>query len=115
MLPRAHRACAPLPSVPRRAVSVRSVTVSVAGQRLHLRTDASDDELREVTSLVDERVRQLVESARTATSSRVYLLAALTFADELRRSKRDHEQLRSAVHDATNEALTCLDDDAPAE
>lgn len=96
-------------------MSVRSVTVSVAGQRLHLRTDATDDELREVTGLVDDRVRQLVESARTATSSRVYLLAALTFADELRRSRRDHEQLRAAVADAADEAITCLDDDAPGD
>lgn len=83
---------------------LRPVTVTVAGQSLALRTDASPTYLRELAAALDARLATLRASqlAVPATSGRrrpvstqgLALLCALQLADELHQAQRGHAALR---------------------
>ena len=92
---------------------VRSVSVTVAGQTLRLRTDATDDEIRALVASVDERVRAIRAATRSASTVNIYLLAAMTLADDLRRSRSELRRLEDDVRTLAEQALADLDDDPP--
>lgn len=90
---------------------VRSVTVTIAGQQLSIRTDASDPELRELARTVNERVDAIRGASSTAPPAKVYLLAALSMADELRQVRAELEKVRAAVATQAQGALQFLEGD----
>lgn len=90
---------------------VRSVTVEVAGQKLGIRTDASDAELRALSALINERVAEIRGASTAASPAKVYLLTALTLADELRRVSAELARLRETVDAEAQGALRFLEED----
>ena len=92
---------------------VRSVTVNIAGQKLSIRTDASDEELSELTSLVNGRVREIRAGSASASPAKVYLLTALAVAEELRLAKVELARIRESVTTHAQGALRFLEEDAP--
>ena len=92
---------------------VRSVTVEVAGQKLGIRTDASDAELRTLTALINDRVNEIRGASANAPPAKVYLLTALAIADELRRVSAELARLRETVTTEAQGALRFLEEDAP--
>lgn len=92
---------------------VRSVSVTVAGQTLRLRTDATDDELRTLVASVNERVQAIRAATKSASTVNIYLLAAMTLADDLRRSRASMRRLEDDVRHIAEHALAELDDDDP--
>ena len=92
---------------------VRSVTVNVAGQKLSIRTDASDTELAELAGLVNERVNHIRKASGSASPAKVYLLTALAVADELRQVKAELADVRNSVTNQAQGALRFLEEDAP--
>lgn len=93
-------------------MEVRSVTVNVAGQSLSIRTDATDEELKRLSDLVDSRVNMIQAASRSAPPSKVYLLAALAVADELRQSQAELLRLRESVSQHAQGVLQFLEQDA---
>ncbi|MFT6397397.1 MAG: cell division protein ZapA (FtsZ GTPase activity inhibitor) [Bradymonadia bacterium] len=91
---------------------VRSVTVTIAGQKLSLRTDASDAELRELTDLLNERVSAIRTGAGSASPAKVHLLTALSLADDLRQTRSELERMKSLVTSHAQGALDFLEEDA---
>ncbi len=95
-------------------MSVRSVAITVAGVRLNLRTDASDDALRAMVQEVEQRLQPLTAAAPGATLAHVHLLAALLLADDLRKARAELVALRSDLTALVDRALNDLDDSLSA-
>jgi cell division protein ZapA (FtsZ GTPase activity inhibitor) len=58
------------------------IEVEVFGQRFTLRSEKSEEDVRQIAAYVDQQLQQVAEQARTAVLLRVALMAALTIADE---------------------------------
>jgi cell division protein ZapA (FtsZ GTPase activity inhibitor) len=62
--------------------SQQPIEVEVFGQRFMLRSEKSEEDVRQIAAYVDRQLQQVAEHARTAVLLRVALMAALTIADE---------------------------------
>jgi cell division protein ZapA len=72
------------------------VSVTIFGQSYSLRADEAGSYVEELAKYVDTQMRNLSESAATADSARVAVLAAVNIADELfklREKLRSEEEL----------------------
>ena len=82
----------------------QSVTVTIGGQRLAIRTDADDAYMQELAGVVDRKIKHLRGTARGATAE-VALLAALQLADELARERRERQEWKTRVRDKSRSIL----------
>jgi len=69
------------------------VNVEIMGQNLVVASDADDNWVKAVAEAVDEKIKAIRASSRTVNSIDVAILAALNFADELERLKREHREM----------------------
>ena len=72
---------------------MKGVNVEIMGQNLVVASDSGDDWARALAATVDEKIRTIRASSQTVNSVNLAILAALNFADELERLRRDHEAL----------------------
>jgi cell division protein ZapA len=72
---------------------MKGVNVEIMGQNLVVASDGGDDWVRHIAQEVDARIRQIREAGQAAASINIAILAALNFAEELERLKREHEEL----------------------
>jgi cell division protein ZapA len=63
-------------------VEQRLIEVEVFGQRFVLRSEKSEEEVRQIAAYVDRHIQRAAEQAKTAVLLRVAIMAALTIADE---------------------------------
>ena len=77
-----------------------SVKVTVLGQEITIRSEASAEHTREVASYVDKTIRQIMNSGAIIEPSRAAVLAALQITDELFRAR--------ASQRATDESMQSL-------
>jgi cell division protein ZapA (FtsZ GTPase activity inhibitor) len=87
----------------------RSVKVSIAGQKLSLRTDAKPRYIKELADYVTARIEQAKASGKIATTQALALLAALTIADELHQVREEKEKLERQVRERTQRILRYLE------
>ena len=90
----------------------RSVTVEVAGLKFQLKTDADEAYVKSLARYVTEKMDEARNSARTAPTQHIALLAALNVADELFQSKRDAKQFRQKVREKSRSILEILEKEA---
>jgi cell division protein ZapA len=69
------------------------VNVEIMGQNLVVASDADDHWVKAVAEAVDEKIKAIRASSRVVNSIDVAILAALNFADELERLKREHKEV----------------------
>ncbi len=77
---------------------MNGVNVEIMGQQLKLSSGASlgdDERVRAIAATVDEKIRNIRASGQTVNSINLAILAALQFAEELERLRRDHQDLLS--------------------
>jgi len=84
---------------------MKGVNVEIMGQNLTVASDAGDDWVKSVAGTVDERIKRLRAGGNTVSSVNLAILAALNFADELERLKREHQELIDRIA-AMKERLT---------
>jgi cell division protein ZapA len=84
---------------------MKGVNVEVMGQNLFVASDADDEWVKSVAETVDERIKAIRAGSQTANSVNLAILAALNFADELERLRRQHQQLIDQIK-AMNRRLT---------
>jgi cell division protein ZapA len=77
----------------------RSITITVAGQKFTIKSDADESYVRSLAELVDDKIRQVQRGAKTATRDAVAVLAALQIADELVRERQGRGELRRRVRE----------------
>ncbi len=76
---------------------MKGVNVEIMGQTLIVASDAGDEWVKSVAETVDDRIKQLRESGQTVSSINLAILAALNFADELERLKKQHQELLERI------------------
>jgi cell division protein ZapA len=72
---------------------VKGVNVEIMGQQLIIASDGGDDWARTLAAAVDEKIKAIRANSQTVDSTNLAILAALNFAEELERLRRDHAEL----------------------
>jgi cell division protein ZapA len=72
---------------------VKGVNVEIMGQQLVVTSDGGDEWARTLAAAVDEKIKAIRASSQTVNSTNLAILAALNFAEELERLRRDHAEL----------------------
>jgi cell division protein ZapA len=74
---------------------MKGVNVEIMGQQLVVASDDGDEWARTLAAAVDEKIRAIRASSQTVNSVNLAILAALNFADELERLRRNYAELLS--------------------
>jgi cell division protein ZapA len=90
----------------------RQVTVTIAGQRYVLRSDADEESVKELASYVDGRIREIQKATRTADTQALATLAALQIAEELFGLRASQEALKKKIRDKGQALLQFLEREA---
>jgi cell division protein ZapA (FtsZ GTPase activity inhibitor) len=72
---------------------MKGVNVEIMGQSLVVASDSGDEWARNLAATVDAKIKNIRASGQSVNSINLAILAALTFADELERLRRDHQAL----------------------
>lgn len=72
---------------------MKGVNVEIMGQQLIIASDGGDDWARTLAAAVDEKIKAIRANSQTVDSTNLAILAALNFAEELERLRRDHAEL----------------------
>jgi cell division protein ZapA len=88
---------------------MKGVNVEIMGQSLVVASDGGDEWARSLAATVDEKIRDIRASGQSVNSINLAILAALTFAEELERLRREHQELISHL-EALNERLSAAID-----
>jgi cell division protein ZapA len=89
-----------------------AVKITVAGQRLAVRTSADAAYLRELAEFVTAKIDEVRAPGRTATTQSLALLAAMNIADELYQLREHHTTLKRQVRERLKRILRYLDREA---
>jgi len=93
----------------------RSVSLTIAGQRLSIRTDKEEDYIHQLAEYVDEMVEELRRGTRSASTPQLYLLAALNMADELFQAQDRTEDLKEEIQRRTERLIRMLEGSSSEE
>ena len=74
-----------------------SVKVTIVGQELTIRSDATPEHTREVAAYVDKTIRTIMNNGAVVESSRAASLAALQITDELFRARNAQHELNASM------------------
>ena len=80
-----------------------SVKVTVLGQEITIRSEASAEHTREVASYVDKTIRQIMNSGAIIEPSRAAVLAALQITDELFRARASQRTVDESMQSLSSE------------
>ncbi len=72
---------------------MKGVNVEIMGQQLTVASDGGDEWARTLAAAVDEKIRAIRASSQTVNLINIAILAALNFAEELERLRREHAEL----------------------
>ena len=85
-----------------------SVKVTIVGQELTIRSDATPEHTREVAAYVDKTIRSIMNSGVVVESSRAAVLAALQITDELFRARNAQQTLNESMDSLSAEVRRWL-------
>jgi cell division protein ZapA (FtsZ GTPase activity inhibitor) len=88
---------------------VRSLTLTVGGQSLNVRTDTPDEVLQACMAMVEARIAHVGGGAMGGTDARILLLVAMSLAEELRREKQTLTTLSDRLRERAETALRDLE------
>ncbi len=83
----------------------KAVAVTIAGQRISLKSDADESYVQLLADYVDEKIRDLQPRAQRAGAHELAMLAALRIADDLFCERRQRAELRQAVRRQAEQML----------
>jgi cell division protein ZapA len=89
-----------------------SVSVSIRGKSLSLRTDHDPAFVQSLAHYLDRKVSALAQQAPHASFDKLLMLASLTVAEELFQTRGELEALRDEVRRSAATILDVLDQDA---
>jgi cell division protein ZapA len=89
---------------------VKGVNVEIMGQQLIVASDGGDDWARTLAAAVDEKIKAIRASSQTVNSINLAILAALNFADELERLRRDHAEVIDHIQRLNRRLSEAIDD-----
>ncbi|MBV8358948.1 MAG: cell division protein ZapA [Deltaproteobacteria bacterium] len=80
------------------------------GQQLIVTSDGGDEWARTLAAAVDEKIKAIRASSQTVDSTNLAILAALNFAEELERLRREHAELLNHLHSLNRRLSEVIDD-----
>lgn len=86
----------------------RSVSVTIAGQKYVLKSDADEGYVHSLAAMVDEKMRQLARGTKQVATHQLAILAALQIADDLERERRGRAELRKQVREQGRRMLAVI-------
>lgn len=87
----------------------RSVAVTIAGQKLTIKSDADEAYVHALAGKVDEKIKEVQRAAKAQPLQAVAVLAALQLADELERERARRSELRKRVREKSRAIRQFLD------
>ena len=88
----------------------RTITLEIAGTKFRLVSDADQEHLQRLSTMINERVDKLGgPGARSASSGQLLALAALDLADELHGATAKLEDLERMTRSAISQAIARID------
>jgi cell division protein ZapA (FtsZ GTPase activity inhibitor) len=90
---------------------MKGVNVEIMGQNLVVASEAGDEWVKSVAETVDERIRDIRAGTRAVSSIHLAILAALNFADELERLRREHRALIDGIAAMNKRLSDAIDDE----
>ena len=85
-----------------------SVKVTIVGQELTIRSEASAEHTRDVAAYVDKTIRSIMNSGAVVESNRAAILAALQITDELFRARNVQRTLDESMQSLSSEVRRWL-------
>ena len=89
---------------------MKGVNVEIMGQQLIVASDGGDEWARTLAAAVDRKIKAIRASSQTVNSTNLAILAALNFAEELERLRRDHAELLSHLKRLNRRLSEAIDD-----
>jgi cell division protein ZapA len=89
---------------------MKGVNVEIMGQNLVVASDIGDEWAKALAAAVDEKIRDIRASGQTVNSVNLAILAALNFADELERLRRDHEAMLNRIEELNRRLSEAIGD-----
>jgi cell division protein ZapA len=71
---------------------IETIDVEICGQRYSIRGEAEDDYVQRLAGYVDDQMRGLSKSMKTATMSKLAVLAAINITHQLFQAERMREE-----------------------
>jgi cell division protein ZapA (FtsZ GTPase activity inhibitor) len=88
----------------------RTIALEIAGTKFRLVSDAEQQQLEELATMINERVEKLSRAgARSASSSQLLALVALELADELRSANDRLNEMERVTRTAVTNAIARID------
>ena len=89
----------------------RTVTLEIAGGKYRMTSDADEEHLRQLASLINERIDALGPKAqRSATPAQLLAVVALGLADDLLSAERRRREVEGVTRDAVQRAIERIDE-----
>jgi cell division protein ZapA len=87
----------------------KGVSVQIMGQTLTVASEAGDEWVKSVAEAVDGKIRDIRAGTQAASSVNLAILAALNFADELERLRREHRELVDRIAEMNKRLSVAID------
>ena len=88
---------------------MRSIEVTILGQKYTVKGDAPEDYMKKLAAFVDDRLMEVYTNSPNITPLKAAILASLNIADELQKLKDAQENLTRNIEEKTD-VLTGLFD-----
>jgi cell division protein ZapA len=88
---------------------MKGVTVEIMGQNLTVTSDEGDQWVKSVAETVDEKIRDIRAGTQAVSSIHLAILAALNFAEELERLRREQDQLVERIEAMSRRLSEAID------
>lgn len=89
---------------------MKGVNVEIMGQQLIVASDGGDEWARTLAVAVDQKIKAIRASSQTVNSTNLAILAALNFAEELERLRRDYAEMLNHLKRLNRRLSEAIDD-----
>ena len=84
---------------------MKTVEVSILGQRLKVRTDEGTEYIKDLAAFVDEKLGEVKKKTRAVSTHSLAMLAALNIADELFKARERQQQVKAEMKERVDKIL----------
>lgn len=91
----------------------KTIDVEIYGQRYSIRGQADDAYVRRLASFVDDHMKRLAEGMKTATPSKLAVLAAINLAHQLFESEKKRAQGEADVERRMINLMESIEEQMP--
>lgn len=92
----------------------RGIDVEIYGQQYTIKGEADDQYVKKLAAFVDEHMRQVGKGMKTATLSKLAVLAAINIAHELFQAERLRQKEEADVERRVLSLLDTIEEQVPA-